>query len=96
MGMSTGVVGFKPPDDKWKAMKAVWDACKAAGVPAPKAVEDYFGEVPPDESGVYVSQRALEKAGAVRNYTEDSQQGFEVLLDKLPKDVTIIRFYNSW
>ena len=35
MSMSTHVVGFHPPDEKWKEMKAAWDACMAANVNPP-------------------------------------------------------------
>lgn len=32
MSMSLNVMGFKPPDEKWKQMKAAYEACCAAGV----------------------------------------------------------------
>lgn len=36
------------------------------------------------------------KKGCVKPYHDDMQEGFEVDVTKLPKDVTIIRFYNSY
>ena len=96
MGMSTHVVGFKLADEKWKKMKAVYDTCKAAGVPPPKAVSDFFGDDAPDPNGVEVGQHALVKCGAVVEYQADSSHGFEVHIDKLPPDVKIVRVYNAW
>jgi hypothetical protein len=53
MGMSTHVVGFKPPDEKWRKMKAVWDACEAAGTDPPAAVSKFFeGDVPMRKTGL--------------------------------------------
>ena len=42
MGMSTHLVGIVPPDDDWKKMKAVWDACDNADVDIPKDVSEFF------------------------------------------------------
>ena len=54
MSMSTHVIGFKPPDEKWKKMKKVWDTCQEAGIDAPKEVVEFFNDCPPDEAGVEV------------------------------------------
>ncbi len=91
MSMSTFVNGFRPPDEKWAKMKEAWDACEAAGVDPPEAVSDFFGGEPPDEAGVVVKID-----GAVRKYNSSSSSGYEIDLIKLPKDVRIIRFSNSW
>ena len=93
MGMSTHVVGFKPPDEKWHKMKAVYDACKTAKVSPPKEVSDYFDGCAPDDSGVEVT---LQGKPCVSEYKDDSSHGYEVDIRKLPPDVTIIRFYNAW
>ena len=89
--MSTHIVGFKAPDEKWKAMKAIWDACENAGIDVPGEVEKYFGGEPPDERGVEVDldEDALE-------WSDDSCSGYEIDVKKIPKDVTHIRFYNAW
>lgn len=92
MGMSTYVQGIKPPDKRWSEMKAVWDSCVAAGVQIPKAVEDFFDGTEPDEKGVVVE---LDTPCAVK-YNVDGRSGIEVLVDKLPKGVKIVRFVNSW
>jgi hypothetical protein len=96
MGMSTHVVGFKPPDDKFKKMKAAWDACKLAGVNPPKEVLQYFNDCEPDPSGVEIDEATLTKAEAVKEWGNDHGAGFEIDVRKLPKDVVIVRVYNSW
>lgn len=96
MGMSTHVVGIKPPDEKWFAMKAVWDACEKAGVEVPDEVHHFFGDESPDPAGVVVEEEAMEKAGAFRKWQDDMCAGYEILVSRLPKDVAIVRVYNSW
>jgi hypothetical protein len=93
MSMSTHVCGFKPPDEKWRKMKAVWDSCVAAGLPLPDGVEKFFEYCGPDESGVRVE---IEKNAAVNKYQGNASSGFEVDLTKLDPDVKIIRFWNGW
>ncbi len=94
MAMSTHVNGIKPPNDKWREMKAVYDACQAAGIAIPKDVSNYFGHSQPDEKGVLLSQREL--GDAVTEWDTEMQNGYEVDIAKLPKDVVIIRFVNSY
>ena len=95
MGMSTHIVGIKPPDDTWKKMKAIHDACLAAGLGAsiPKEVEDYFNNETPDAMGVVVD---LEDAAGVLEYRTESHAGFSVDLRKLPPDIKILRFWNAY
>jgi hypothetical protein len=93
MGMSTHVVGIRPPDAKWTQMKAVWDACKLAGVEPPDEVLEFFDHAPPDPAGIRVE---LEGKPCIRAFNDDMRQGFEVDISKLPKNVTVVRFYNSW
>lgn len=93
MGMTTHIVGFRPPDEKWKQMKSVWDACKEAGVPVPTKVVDFFAGLVPDPTGVEVD---ICKDYAVSEYENGSRSGIEVDITKLPQDVKIIRFWNSW
>jgi hypothetical protein len=93
MGMSMHIVGFRPPDERWKKMKQVWDACAQAGVSPPSEVEKFFGGERPDENGVEVR---LLPGPAVREFKQDMQEGFEVDVSKLPADLKIIRFFCSW
>ena len=92
MGMSTHVVGFKPADDKWKKMKAVWDACNDANTDVPRDVARFFDEqYPGDRPGMAVDIRE-----AITKWGDESSSGYEVDVTKLPKDVTVVRFFNSW
>jgi hypothetical protein len=92
MSMSTSVVGIKPPDDMWKKMKAVYEACEDANVPIPVEVAEFFEHDKPDELGVVVEI----KGEAIKEWSDDTEAGYEVDIEKLPKDVKVLRFYNSW
>lgn len=100
MGMSTHIVGVKPPDEKWKRMKKVWDACKAADISIPDEVVEFFNNEEPDDKGIVIdfgsSYSGQKTNPCVRKWSEDTSSGFEVDLKLVPHDVTIIRFYNSW
>ena len=89
MSMSTHVIGFKPPDERWQKMKEAWDACVKAKVEPPKSVTDFFNDEEPDSAGVEVEI-------PTREWRDDSREGYEVSIDALPEGVKIIRFYNSW
>jgi hypothetical protein len=94
MGMSSGIYGIKPADEKWKEMKAIWDACKKARINAPQEVYQFFEGNEPDERGVVVS---LYKHEAIEAITPGySEKGYIVDITKLPKDVKYIKFENSW
>lgn len=90
MSMSTHVIGFRPPDEKWRKMKAVWDASEAAGIDPPEEVLDFFNHEPPDPQGVEVEIPVRECR------PHDGASGYEVDVASLPKDVTVIRFWNAW
>ena len=53
--MSTHIVGFKPPDEKWLKMKAVYESCHEASIDPPDDVMRFFGYEDPSESGVLVN-----------------------------------------
>lgn len=92
MGMSTHIVGFRQADEQWKKMKAAWDACAAAGLRPPQEVVDFFdGENPKDKIG-----QEVDIGGAKEPWSNDYAAGFEIDIEKLPKGVKVIRFYNSW
>ena len=55
MSMSTHVMGFIPPDEKFKKMLEAYHACEAAGVAIPSDVEKFFNDEMPDEAGVRIS-----------------------------------------
>jgi hypothetical protein len=87
--MSTVVRGFVPPDDKWQRMKAIWDNCEAVGVEIPDEVLDFFDHVDPDPAGVEVKIPTTK-------WSNNHAEGLEIEVDKIPKHVKMIRFYNSW
>lgn len=93
MGMSTFVYGIKPSDEKWKKMKAVRDACNAAGLAIPEEVNTFFGWDEPDDKGVRVD---LRKFDCCQFHTGEGKENYEIDVKKLPPDVTIIRFVNAW
>lgn len=93
MGMSTHVAGVRPPDERWQRMKAVYDACHAAGTTVPAEVVEFFDWDEPDPAGVVVN---LDQHTSVREWSDDTRAGYEVVLGQLPPEVTVLRFYNSW
>ena len=99
MGMSTHVVAIRPPDDKWLKMKEAYESCRTAGVEPPKKVLDFFEGEEPDPAGVEVGSAGLRDDRMPRWVSQlkvECMDGFEVDVTKLPKDVTIVRFYNSY
>lgn len=91
MSMSTHVVGFVPPDERWAKMKAVWDASRAAGVEVPREVERFFGGEAPDDNG-----REVELPVMPWHDAHGGREGYELDVALIPKEVRVIRFYNSW
>lgn len=93
MGMSVHVVGFVPPDKKWKQMKQAYHSCKQAGIQISDEIENFFGYEEPNELGREVDiEEAIEKF----QDSDRAEEGLIVDLAKLPKNVKFLRFYNSW
>lgn len=93
MGMISYVLGIIDPDDKWEKMKTVYDSCIDAGVEPPDEVLDFFNSEPPDPKGVVIT---LKESEGVSKYKDDMREGFEVDLSEIPKQITTIRFVNSY
>jgi hypothetical protein len=89
--MTPRIVGFRPPDQTWRDMKAAWDACEKAGVPPPKEVQEFFGNESPDPLGVQVK---IDDTSCLRKFRADNTDGYEIDITKLPAGLTIIRVYN--
>lgn len=89
MSISTSVYGIIPPDDNWKKMKAVWDACNKAGISPPSECNDFFNGEEPDESGVIIELKA-------RKSSPEMENRFEIDLASLPPHVKTIRFVISY
>ncbi len=96
MGMTTSVIGYKQADEKWHKLKAVWDSCKELNLTIPREVLEYFNhEYPHDKPGMKVDIQDTDCCFKYSNsdYPED---GFEIHVAKIPKNVDIIRFVNSY
>ena len=91
MSMSTHVVGFRPPDERFRQMMGIYQQCKAAKIQVPEEVWEFFGGNHPDENGMEVEIKE-----AVREWSADMSDGLEVDLTKLPKGLTVLRFFNSY
>lgn len=96
MGMSTHVKGFKPSNGKWLQMQRIWITCDEAGIDPPEEVQKFFNYSAPDKNGIEVSESELILCGAVKKYQEEGYSGFDIDTTKLPKDVVVLRFYNSF
>lgn len=98
MGMSTSVVGIRPADEHFKKMLAAYEACVAAGTEPPETVRAFFNDETPDPKGVVLRLGGMYSGNdpSVTVYHDDSSEGLEIDLSKLPKDIKIIRFINSW
>lgn len=92
--MSIKVVGFCPPNEKWHKMKALYDACAALNIDQPNAVDAFFNYEPPNKLGSIIDQDNLKDA--IKGYSDDMEDGYEIEIAKLPKDVTHIRIYDSY
>lgn len=94
------VVAIKPPDETWLKHKAVWDACKAAGVPTPEATERFFEGDVPDEDGVTVHLEApaswKKTKSQLREWRDNGCSGYEVDLADIPEGTKTLRFYVSY
>jgi hypothetical protein len=87
--MQTYIRAIIPADEKWKAMKAAWDACKAIKQDPPKAVLEFFDYDYPKADGKEIGLMPC-------HTTEDALDIYEIDLKTLPENATKIRFYNSW
>lgn len=97
MGMHTYVLGFAPPDEKYVRMLKARQACLDAGLEVPASIDEFFQGENPDPVGFSISLSGVKKyAKACRPWKEDSREGFEIVLDELPKNIKVIRFVNSW
>ncbi|MCK5603605.1 hypothetical protein KAR91_17095 [Candidatus Pacearchaeota archaeon] len=92
MGMSTRIEGYIKADEKWNALKKIWDDCEKAGVEVPQEVLGFFGhDHPRSKPGLEVGI-----ASAVEEINDECCQIWEVDISELPKDVKFIRFTNSY
>lgn len=86
------VYGIVPPDDRWIAMKAVYDACADAEICPPKEVREFFNHSDPDPMGVVID---LYRHACVKDYRSDYEDGYVVDLETLPQHIKHLRFVMS-
>ena len=93
--MSTRITGFvSPENENYKKHSKVLIACIEAGIKElPKETADYFGSKNPEE---YLLEEKLETTIIKHGYQKDMEEGFEIIVSEIPKDVHKIRFVNSW
>ena len=89
MSMTLSIKGFIAPDETWKKMKTIWDACIAADIQPPEMVCKFFDDEEPDSEGKEVELPIVE-------WSNEASEGYELYISKIPKSVKIIRFYASW
>jgi hypothetical protein len=80
MGVNTHVVAYKLADEKWQAMKAVYDSCLDAGVSIPDQVLKFFNYNRPDSNGVEIIEAELVRCGAI--VPDDDRRGFNIDLPR--------------
>jgi len=94
MSMSTNIYGVIPADTHYKKMAAIWHQCEDAKVTIPKEVVNFFHGEPPDDDGILID---LEQLPCCKVYSgEESAEGVEIDISRLPENVKKIRFYNSF
>lgn len=92
MSMSAYIQGLKPKTEEYEKKLNIYKSCKELNISVPQEILDFFdGEV--CEEGI-ITEIPKE---AIREYADDCcRDFFEVDLTNLPKDVTKIRFVNSY
>jgi len=71
-------------------------SCDAVGISYPKEVNEYFKDPTDSVENLRRKMETVLIENAVSRCNRDMVDGFEVDLSKLPKDVTSIRFENSY
>ncbi len=89
MSTSWRAQGIRLPDERWQQMKAVYDACTAAGIDVPDEVMRFFNYEGPDPAGVVIDIPS-------REWKSDYYSGTEVDVADIPDGVRTIRFVISW
>lgn len=100
MGMSTHIRGFIPDNDpEYLKHKKILLVCSESGVSLPKETMKYFGTKYEDADKRLLEEKLeveLKEGVHYKEWGEESSQGYEVDLTKLPKGITKLRFFNNW
>lgn len=93
------VVGIRPPDEVWKAMKKIWDECVEDGIDIPQSLRAFFNHEEPNPAGVIVGiAEALSWRDCALPFADEERgfAGWEIDLSKLPRGITSLRFYQKF
>lgn len=95
MGMSTHVIGLiSDQDETYQKHAKVLKACIEAEIDElPKETAKYFGSKHPEE---YLLEEKLTVKIPSHDYSEDMQEGYEIIVSEIPKGVHKIRFVNMY
>lgn len=96
--MNMMVEAYRPPDEKWQAMRDAYNACVSAGVPVPPEVVRFFGDSgAPDDRGIVVRLKWLDRGDPLAHGDErlhpavakdPKRWGYAIEIAKLPEHVT--------
>lgn len=97
MSMSMHCLAVKPADEKYKKMAAAYRACEEAGISPPQDVVEFFNHEEPDDTGTTVTLGGYDsKHPSCEKWRDDSTEGFQVDITRLPEGTRYVRFYCSW
>ena len=98
MGMNTYIKGVRDLDGEFKRMMDMKKLCDSKGFSYPKEVMEYFGSLI-GESDAYIREEMetidLPKDLVIESQ-DDSREFFDIEIDRIPKEVKILRFVNSY
>jgi hypothetical protein len=86
VSVDINISGIIPPDDKYRAMLALYRQCKALKVKIPPEVDEFFANGTPGDDGMEISIK-----GAISGKGIEYEGGAIIHLDKLPPNVRSIR-----
>lgn len=98
MGMTTHIIGFVEPDEKYRNMLSIYKQCTELSISCPDEVHAFFRESwKPDEKGFEIDL-VKERKSIVTTWSSvyGNEKGFELNVLEIPGKITTIRFYNSW
>lgn len=95
MSMSTHIVAYIPDTDpEYIKHKKIFELCIESDVSLPVETEAYFpNDIDDPEEKLEIN---LVEGEHYKNWRDESREGFEIELSKLPKSVTKIRFFNAY
>lgn len=89
-------VAVKPADDNYNAKLTAYRACEAAKIPIPNELVEFFGDTRPDDTGVIRALDFPTEHESCRKWRDDSSEGYQVDITRLPPGTRYVRFYCSW